>query len=60
VGTVLEHAARLGRRTDPPVLTRYVVSHLAVSRVLDLRRLRDELGVVPPSTDLSVLAPTVP
>jgi nucleoside-diphosphate-sugar epimerase len=55
LATLLEGGARTARRADPPVLTRYVVSHLAVSRVLDLSRLRDELGVVPPPTDLSVL-----
>ncbi len=57
VATILEGCARVARRAEPPVLTRYVVSHLAVSRVLDLSRLRDELGVVPPPTDLSVLSP---
>jgi hypothetical protein len=55
LGCVLELAARLGRRTHPPVLTRYLVSQLAVSRELDLTRLRSHLGIDPPETDLAVL-----
>jgi hypothetical protein len=37
------------------VLTRYLVSQLAVSRELDLTRLRSHLGIDPPETDLAVL-----
>ncbi len=51
----LEGLARITDQAHPPVLTRYLVSQLAVSRVLDLTRLRNELGVDPPETDLAVL-----
>ncbi len=53
LAVVVEAAARLGRREQAPMLTRYAVSHLAVSRVLDLTRLREELGIDPAATDLS-------
>ena len=55
LGAVLEALARITGRADPPVLTRYLVSQLAVSRVLDLTRLRHDLGVDPPETDFAVL-----
>ncbi len=57
LAATLEGGARLVGSPTPPPVTRYVVSHLAVSRVLDLGRLRDRLGVEPPPTDLSRLAP---
>jgi nucleoside-diphosphate-sugar epimerase len=57
LGTALEAVARARGATEPPLLTRYVVSHLAVSRELDLTRLRRELGVDPSPTDLRVLRP---
>ena len=55
LGSVLELAARARRAPEAPPLTRYVVSHLGVSRGLDLTRLRAELGIDPPPTDLRVL-----
>lgn len=57
LGTLVEAWARAAARPTPPPVTRYAVSHLAVSRVLDLGRLRDVLGVEPLPTDLSGLAP---
>ena len=48
--TVAEPLARLaGRR---PTLTRYLVGHLGYPTRYDLTRLRTELGVDPPATDL--------
>jgi hypothetical protein len=49
----LEATARLTRASTPPLLTAYVVSHLAVTRVFDTTRLREQLGVLPAATDLS-------
>jgi hypothetical protein len=57
LGSALEAVARARGATEPPLLTRYVVSHLAVSRELDLTRLRRDLGVDPSPTDLRVLRP---
>lgn len=56
-GTALEVAARARGADHPPPLTRYAVSHVAVSRELDLTRLRRDLRVDPPPTDLGVLCP---
>ncbi|KRC89551.1 hypothetical protein ASE25_08150 [Terrabacter sp. Root85] len=49
----LEATARLTRASTPPLLTAYAVSHLAVTRVFDTTRLREQLGVLPAATDLS-------
>jgi nucleoside-diphosphate-sugar epimerase len=49
----LEAAARQTRASTPPLLTAYAVSHLAVSRVFDTTRLRQQLGIEPGPTDLS-------
>ncbi len=57
LASVAEAAARLRHREQAPVLTRYAVSHLAVSRVLDLTRLREKLGIDPAATDLSRVRP---
>ncbi len=57
LASLLEGAARGRRASEPPPLTRYALSHVGVSRVLDLRRLRTELGVEPGPTDLRVLRP---
>ncbi len=57
LGAALEAAARTRGAEHPPPLTRYAVSHLAVSRELDLTRLRRDLGVDPPPTDLRLLRP---
>ncbi len=55
LGAALELVARARRASQAPPLTRYVVSHLGVSRELDLTRLRTELGIDPAPTDLRVL-----
>lgn len=55
LASLLEAAARVRKAGEPPPLTRYVLSHLGVSRVLDLRRLRTELGIEPAPTDLRLL-----
>lgn len=57
LGTALEAVARARGASEPPLLTRYVVSHLAVSRELDLTRLRRDLGVEPAPTDLRLVRP---
>ncbi len=51
----LEAAARARHAPHAPALTRYALSHLGISRELDLTRLRTELAIDPPATDLQVL-----
>jgi nucleoside-diphosphate-sugar epimerase len=46
----VETVARRLRRTEPPRLTRYALSHLAMERTYDLAVLRDVLGVTPDRT----------
>lgn len=53
----LEGVARARGATEPPLLTRYALSHLGVSRELDLCRLRTDLGVDPGPTDLRHVRP---
>ena len=50
---VLESVARRLRRPEPPRLTRYALSHLAVERTYDLTVLRDVLGVAPAPTSFA-------
>jgi len=49
----VEAVARRLRRPDPPRLTRYALSHLAMERTYDLAVLRDVLGVNPAPTNLA-------
>ncbi|MFD4991730.1 NAD-dependent epimerase/dehydratase family protein [Cellulosimicrobium cellulans] len=46
----VETVARRLRRPEPPRLTRYALSHLAMERTYDLTVLRDVLGVEPAPT----------
>jgi len=46
----VEAVARWLRRPEPPRLTRYVLSHLAMERTYDLTVLRDVLGIEPAPT----------
>ncbi|MFF2832545.1 NAD-dependent epimerase/dehydratase family protein [Cellulosimicrobium cellulans] len=46
----VETVARWLRRPEPPRLTRYALSHLAMERTYDLTVLRDVLGVEPAPT----------
>ncbi|TFF10319.1 NAD-dependent epimerase/dehydratase family protein [Cellulosimicrobium funkei] len=50
---VVETVARRLRRPEPPRLTRYALSHLAMERTYDLTVLRDVLGVDPPPTSFA-------
>ncbi len=50
VATAVEAGARVLRRRNPPRLTRYVVSHLAHERTLDLSAARARLGYRPATT----------
>ncbi|MET4226271.1 NAD-dependent epimerase/dehydratase family protein [Oerskovia enterophila] len=52
LATCAEALSRWTRRTEPPRLTRYAVSHLAVERTYDLTVLREVLGVEPRATSL--------
>ena len=49
----VETVARRLRRPEPPRLTRYALSHLAMERTYDLTVLRDVLGVDPPPTSFA-------
>ncbi len=49
----VEAVARRLRRPEPPRLTRYALSHLAVERTYDLTVLRDVLGVAPAPTSFA-------
>ncbi|MCB7137871.1 NAD-dependent epimerase/dehydratase family protein [Cellulosimicrobium marinum] len=57
---VLEPVARWLRRPEPPRLTRYALSHLAVERTYDLTVLRDVLGVDPAPTSFAFLTQDPP
>jgi nucleoside-diphosphate-sugar epimerase len=48
-----ERAAGLARRTSPPRLTRYAVSHLGFERTLDLAAARTRLGLDPAPTSFT-------
>ncbi|NDO89170.1 NAD-dependent epimerase/dehydratase family protein [Cellulosimicrobium composti] len=50
---VVETVARRLRRPEPPRLTRYALSHLALERTYDLAVLRDVLGVEPAPTSFA-------
>jgi 2-alkyl-3-oxoalkanoate reductase len=50
LATLAEGAARVTRRTSPPRLTRYAVSHLGYERTLDLTAARTRLGLRPAPT----------
>ncbi len=49
----VETVARRLRRPEPPRLTRYALSHLAMERTYDLAVLRDVLGVDPAPTSFA-------
>ncbi|MDF9876395.1 nucleoside-diphosphate-sugar epimerase [Cellulosimicrobium cellulans] len=49
----VETVARRLRRPEPPRLTRYALSHLAMERTYDLTVLRDVLGVDPAPTSFT-------
>ncbi|MBN0041157.1 NAD(P)-dependent oxidoreductase [Cellulosimicrobium cellulans] len=51
----VETVARRLRRPEPPRLTRYALSHLAMERTFDLTVLRDVLGVEPAPTSFAWL-----
>lgn len=53
LASVSEAAFRLLRRPQPPPLTRYAISHLAMERTLNLDRARSALGYRPRPTDFS-------
>ncbi|RXR26447.1 SDR family oxidoreductase [Oerskovia turbata] len=53
LATCAEALARWTRRPEPPRLTRYAISHLAVERTYDLTVLREVLGVEPRATSLA-------
>lgn len=50
---IMEGASRAARRRRPPRLTRYVVSHLAYERTLDLTAARTQLGYRPAPTSFA-------
>lgn len=53
LASVSEAAFRLLRRPQPPPLTRYAISHLAMDRTLNLDRARSALGYRPRPKDFS-------
>ncbi|KAB2343274.1 NAD-dependent epimerase/dehydratase family protein [Actinomadura rudentiformis] len=53
IATAVEGAFLLARRPNPPRLTRYAVSHLAVERTLDITAARDALGYDPKPTSFA-------
>lgn len=50
LAAVAEGAFLLARRPEPPRLTRYAISHLAVERTLDITAAREVLGYAPQAT----------
>ena len=50
LAAAVEGAFLLARRPDPPRLTRYAISHLAVERTLDITAARKALGYAPHET----------
>jgi 2-alkyl-3-oxoalkanoate reductase len=53
LAAVAEGAFLLARRPDPPRLTRYAISHLAVDRTLDITAARSVLGYEPHATSFT-------
>jgi 2-alkyl-3-oxoalkanoate reductase len=53
LAALAERASRLARRTNPPRLTRYAVSHLGYERTLDLTAARTRLGLHPAPTSFA-------
>ncbi|MEU5881842.1 NAD-dependent epimerase/dehydratase family protein [Spirillospora sp. NPDC047279] len=53
VAAAVEGAFMLARRPEPPRLTRYAISHLAVERTLDITAARDVLGYDPKPTSFA-------
>jgi 2-alkyl-3-oxoalkanoate reductase len=53
LAALTERAARMARRTTPPRLTRYAVSHLGYERTLDLTAARTRLGLHPAPTSFA-------
>ncbi|MEO3814386.1 NAD-dependent epimerase/dehydratase family protein [Sphaerisporangium sp. B11E5] len=53
LATAAEAAFRVLRRPDPPTLTRYAASHLAVERTLDITAAREQLGYAPAPTSFA-------
>src|SRR5690606_5440321 len=47
LAALAEGAFLLARRPEPPRLTRYAISHLAVERTLDISAAREVLGYEP-------------
>ena len=53
LATVAELTYRLLRRPEPPRLTRYTISHLAMERTLDITAARERLGYQPTPTSFA-------
>ncbi|GAA4341176.1 hypothetical protein GCM10023178_54490 [Actinomadura luteofluorescens] len=49
----MEGAFLLARRPEPPRLTRYAISHLALERTLDTTAAREALGYDPAPTSFA-------
>lgn len=53
LATVVEGAFLVARRPEPPRLTRYALTHLAVERTLDISAARKALGYTPAPTSFT-------